>query len=298
MIQLFLRKQLLVLLVSLQAVYSQTKDTLVDVGQYKLHFNIIEGNGIPILFESGSGNDATVWEGIAPFIAEITGTTVITYDRAGLGKSEIKQHNSPIADNGIMNNVNALEIGLQKLGYDNELIVVAHSLGGFYATLLASRNEEMINSVVFIDAALPDFYTTEFLVSLNNMIPESFLNQLKEQKLGTYYEIKNIETTLDIMRATNFPSSIPVTDLVASKPYNPLKSIEDENRWIKSHKDFVKGYSNRESLTINNASHYAFKDNPNVVINSIVKTYTSSLEELINKEVLLRALNFNINNNN
>jgi hypothetical protein len=39
---------------------SQTKDTSVDVGQYKLHFNIIKGKGIPILFESGSGNDGSV----------------------------------------------------------------------------------------------------------------------------------------------------------------------------------------------------------------------------------------------
>jgi len=299
MIHFFLRKQFLVfILLGIQAAYSQTKDTIVDVGDFKLHFNIIEGNGTPILFESGSGNDATIWENIALPIAQITGTTVITYDRAGLGKSEIKPNNTSIADNGIINNVNALEIGLHKLGYDNELILVAHSLGGFYATLFASRNEKMVKSVVFIDAALPAFYTTEFLNDLNKMIPESFLNQLKEQKLGTYYEIKNIDSTLEIMRKTNFPYSIPIIDLVASKPYNPLNNQNDENRWIKSHRDFVNENSNRQILTINNASHYAFKDNPNVVINSIVKTYTSTLGELIDKEILLRSLDFNIKNGN
>jgi hypothetical protein len=299
MIQFFLRKQFLALvLLCFQTAYSQTKDTIIDAGKFKLHFNIIEGKGIPILFEAGSGNDGTVWKDIIRPIADITGTTIITYDRAGLGKSEIKPNNSSIIDNGIINNVNALEIGLHKLGYDNELIIVAHSLGGFYATLFASRNEEMVKRVVFIDAAIPSFYTKEFMTNLNKMLPESFLSQLKEQKIGLYYEIKNIDNTLEIMRETNFPSTIPLIDLVASQPYNPLKSEDDENRWIKSHKDFTNANSNRQSLIINNASHYAFKDNPNMVINSIVKTYTNTLGELVDKDILLRLLDFNIKNSN
>jgi hypothetical protein len=34
----------------------QTIDTLVDVG-YRLHFHIIKGKGMPILFEAGGGGD-------------------------------------------------------------------------------------------------------------------------------------------------------------------------------------------------------------------------------------------------
>ena len=68
---------------------SQTKDTLVNVGTHKLHFNILKGNGIPILFESGGGNDATVWNSILPSIHKITSATIITYDSAGHGKSTI-----------------------------------------------------------------------------------------------------------------------------------------------------------------------------------------------------------------
>ena len=49
-------------ILSIYQSHSQTKDTLVDVGQYKLHFQIIKGTGTSILFESGSGNDGTVWK--------------------------------------------------------------------------------------------------------------------------------------------------------------------------------------------------------------------------------------------
>ena len=78
----------------------QTKplDTLIDAGDYRLHFTIISGKGTPILFEAGGGDSGKVWNGIAPAIAEITGATVITYDRAGLGKSEGDSKNLTVED--------------------------------------------------------------------------------------------------------------------------------------------------------------------------------------------------------
>lgn len=68
---------------------AQTIDTLIDVGGHKLHFNIIKGKGTPILFESGNGDDGSVWQPILDNIYKATNATLITYDRAGLGKSEI-----------------------------------------------------------------------------------------------------------------------------------------------------------------------------------------------------------------
>ena len=274
--------------------FSQTKDTLVDVGHYKLNFTIIEGNGIPILFESGSGNDGTVWRNIAHQVAEITGTTVITYDRAGMGKSIIKPDNLGFEKNGIIDGIEALEVGLKKLGFDKEIILVAHSFGGFYTSLFSTRNEEKVKHVIFVDASISSFYTEAFMEKLNKMITESFLNQLKEEKLGVYYEIKNFENTLKLIGETNFPMSVSVTDLVASEPYNPFKSDTDKNRWITEHQKFAKASLNREFFMVNGASHYTFKTNPNLVIYQIVKAYTNNLIDSKNKEILMRTLNFSI----
>lgn len=278
--------------------YSQSKDTLVDVGQYKLHFNIIKGKGTPILFESGSGNDAKVWKDIIQPIADITGATVITYDRAGLGKSEIKPGNASLEKNGILDGVKALEIGLKKIGYDDTIILVAHSFGGFYSTLFASRNEKKVKNIVFIDVSLASFYTEAFVNKLNGVISEELLNKFKAEKIGLYYEIKNIENSLRLLKETKLPSSLPVINLVASNPYNPFKDEDDKNRWIEGHQDFVKGYSNRELLIMNNANHYAFRDNPNLVIYQIVKAYVSQLEEPQSKEILSRILDFSSKKNN
>ena len=54
--------------------FSQNLDTLISVGKQKLHFNIQKGEGIPILFESGGGNDGSIWNPLLEPLHEITGT--------------------------------------------------------------------------------------------------------------------------------------------------------------------------------------------------------------------------------
>ena len=128
----------IVLLFSL-SIHSQTQDTLVDVGGYNMHFRIMKGEGTPILFEAGAGNDASVWHGILEKIHNVTSTTLITYDRSGFGTSELNPKLKNGADFGIENGIKELETGLSKLGYDNEIILVSHSYGGLYNLLYAHK---------------------------------------------------------------------------------------------------------------------------------------------------------------
>jgi len=50
----------------------QSQDTLVDIGGYKMHFNIMKGEGTPILFEAGAGNDGAIWNNILDKIHKVT----------------------------------------------------------------------------------------------------------------------------------------------------------------------------------------------------------------------------------
>src|ERR1700750_3074936 len=95
-----------------RTVQAQTIDTVIGVGGYQLHFKIIKGKGIPILFEAGGGEDATTWNKIIRPVAERTAATLITYDRAGFGKSTFDT-----TRHGIQNGMTGLETGLKKLGY-------------------------------------------------------------------------------------------------------------------------------------------------------------------------------------
>jgi pimeloyl-ACP methyl ester carboxylesterase len=109
----------------------QDKDAFVDVGGDRLHFHIMQGRGVPTLFEAGGGDDATVWNDVLKPIADITGTTLIAYDRAGFGKSELNTAEQNIDKHGIRNGLEGLETALTKLGYTGNIMLVAHSYGGF-----------------------------------------------------------------------------------------------------------------------------------------------------------------------
>ena len=109
---------------------AQTIDTLIDVGGHKLHFNILKGKGIPILFEAGNGDDGSVWQPILNDLFKATNATIITYDRAGLGKSEIDTIKI-----SFKNEVKDLETALQKLGFSKKIFIVCHSFGGYYTSL-------------------------------------------------------------------------------------------------------------------------------------------------------------------
>ena len=57
--KLYLKIITFLIVISFQKTQSQTIDTLIDVGNHKLHFKIIKGKGIPILFGTSGFLTAT-----------------------------------------------------------------------------------------------------------------------------------------------------------------------------------------------------------------------------------------------
>jgi hypothetical protein len=228
----------------------QTIDTLINVGKYNLHFTIIPGKGVPILFEAGGGNDGTIWNSITKPVAEITGATVITYDRPGLGKSGIDS-----SDIRFENDISGLETALMKLGYQKEIMLVSHSLGGFYNTLYTSRHSKNIKAITFIDVNLPCFFTPEQFEKMN--APQNFRNM--------------VET----VRKNPLPGNIPVIDIVSGKTL--FEGTPDADRWKACHHDFVTDSPNRKELIAYETGHYVFLQNRPLVINSIVTMYANDV---------------------
>ena len=144
----------------------------MDVGGYRLHFHILPGHGVPILFDAGGGDDGTVWDSLLTPIADITGAPLITYDRAGFGKSDIDSRTTDVDSHGILNGVEGLEAGLRALGYGGPIVLVAHSYGGLYATLYASRHPTLVKAAVLIDASTACWFNDAFLSTLRERAEE------------------------------------------------------------------------------------------------------------------------------
>jgi tetratricopeptide (TPR) repeat protein len=272
-----------VILFSFITTHAQHLDTLVDVGGYKLHFNIIKGNGTPILFEAGSGAYSSDWDTILPSIYKVTGTTLITYDRAGFGTSELNTKDTNILNHGIRNGIEELEIGLKKLGYDKTIILVCHSYGGFYTTLFAAQNPNKVKYVIRLDAGLVEAFTDDNLKTYHSFKVD------KSAGLGKYYETINFKNTVYLMRQTKFPSHIPVIDIIAGIPYHN-KTEQQINEFEKAHINFVNSSPNRILIKANGSEHDIKYDNPSLVINAIIKAYSETLDESQKCNVLSKAI--------
>ena len=215
---------------------AQTLDTLVDVGGYKLHFAITPGKGIPILFEAGGGDDATVWNSIIPTIFQITHTTLIAYDRFGFGKSGLDSN-----QHGIVKMVDGLETGLHKLGYWGTIMLVAHSQGAIYAQVFAFRHPDLVKAVVMIDATTPCFYEPRRLAATQHSI-DAAKYQWREKRPGMYYQSADFSANINVARNSPFPIDIPVTDFVSEYP--PFGDTNDIQDWKRCHQEFANGAPN------------------------------------------------------
>ena len=266
------------------SMHAQSQDTLVDVGGYKMHFKIMKGEGTPILFDAGAGNEGSVWDPILKKIHKVTGTTLITYDRSGFGQSEVNPNLKNDSDFGIENGIEELETGLSKLSFNNEIILVPHSYGGFYTTLYAARHPDKVKYVVRIDANLVGVYTDDVL----KIMDEEEAPPKSPETLGIFYLVKNYAETVKTLREIDFPSNIPVIDIIS-----PINRGYPDKYWAliqKVHKDFVDAESNRIKIIAEGSGHYIFLDNPGLIINTIIKAYSKTLNENEQKVLLQRAL--------
>ncbi|MBX0289180.1 alpha/beta fold hydrolase [Hymenobacter sp. HSC-4F20] len=269
---------------------AQTVDTLVDVGGYRLHFHIIKGKGTPILLEAGGGDDARVWEPLLRPLAQATGTTLITYDRAGFGKSEVSRE-ADDTQHGILSGMQGLETGLKKLGYGKELLLVAHSYGGFYSSLYAARHPKQVKAVVLLDAMLPSFATDDFLAGMMRDMQTDIAKNKTEHR-GRYFQTLNYPATVQAVRNAPFPASIPVIDVVAEQFFMPNPA--EAARWKACHQQFVAAQPNRESLTAYGCGHYLFHENPALAVSAIAKAHAATRGPQQSADLLQRSLRYSV----
>jgi pimeloyl-ACP methyl ester carboxylesterase len=260
---------LIFLLLAWNTAQSQITDTLINVGNHSLHLKIIHGGGTPILFESGNGDDGKVWESILQPIHNKTGATLITYDRAGLGQSEIDTTKISFRQE-----VKDLNQALKKLGFKDNYFLVAHSFGGMYASEFAKGKD--IKGAVFIDVVLPCNFDKEYTNRVRSSISDENWSMLKKHKTGLYYVLKNLPEIAEYMSQRYIPNSIPLT-LIVAEHYKPTIQIgeteQDMQDWKTCLKDFG-NLPNHSYVVTEQTDHKVWVKDPNTVIDEIIKLYS------------------------
>ena len=128
-------------------VLQEPVDTMVRVGGHELHFVLHRGKlPVMILLEAGGGSDLTSWARVPETLARQTGATVVAYDRAGLGSSELGSTASRPEDE-----IRHLHAALRDLKVPKTTVLVAHSYGAMRALLNAGRYPKNVAGLVLVD---------------------------------------------------------------------------------------------------------------------------------------------------
>jgi pimeloyl-ACP methyl ester carboxylesterase len=120
----------------------------VDLGTHRLHL-LEEGRGSPtIILEAGLMSTNLSWTDIRHKLGE--SYRVVTYDRAGLGWSDIGP--MPRTAERIVEELHSL---LGRVAIPPPYVLVGHSFGGLTMPLFAARYPEKISGMVLVDPVMP-----------------------------------------------------------------------------------------------------------------------------------------------
>ncbi|MCC9738394.1 alpha/beta fold hydrolase [Streptomyces sp. MNU89] len=246
---------------------AEAKLHMVDNDGHRLAFYAIQGSGSTIVLDSGGGEDSSQWKDIAPKVHAATGATVITYDRAGLGKSDVV----PGAWK-VQSAVSDLKAGLKQLGITKDVTLVAHSQAGEIASNLAQDDPEMLSGAVLVDANLPQFFTDEEIPRLVAATqPDVDAAKKDPEKPANRQLISTAEGFAEahqVFHKVVWPASVPATVMVSEKtPF--AGSPPDAQHWRDAAASFVKEAPNRTLVTAKGTSHEVPTERPDLVLKAI-----------------------------
>jgi pimeloyl-ACP methyl ester carboxylesterase len=205
-------------------------DTLVPIEGFRLNFRIIKGGSPIILLEAGGGMDLTEWDDLAPRLARRTGATVVSYDRAGFGKSDLPEHPCEMEAEARW-----MWKCMRYLGFGKDVILVGHSYGGWMIRIEASQNPEAVSGMVFIDpfsTELVDLVGVEFLdqhpmagkLPFDTSEPEKLT---KLQRAQVRMVAGGLGPKTATMRETVVPAGIPVFIIKSALPFISEEGVQE-----------------------------------------------------------------------
>ena len=252
---------------------AQAVEKSVDVGGYNLHFRIIPGQGLAILLESGGGMDSTEWNALAPRLARETGATVIAYDRAGFGQSDL-----PETPYDLREDTAALWRGLRSLGLDRNLVLVGHSYGGFLIRFEAAEHPDAVRGLVFVDP-----FTVEFVDALgidycdnHPMMGKLPFDASRPETLSKLQRAlvrmvgaprRNLADKMAVIRKAVVPDRIPVRVITSGTAWLP--DPDELKAWRGSHERFTASIKGALLVLAEKSGHMIPYSEPDLLISVV-----------------------------
>ena len=227
----------------------------------------IRGAGSPtVVFEAGGGEDSSVWSELEPEVRDRYRVRTMLYDRAGLGRSPPNPR--PYRIDG---EADALRLELDRHGITTPVVLVAHSYGGFVATMVAGTDPR-VTGVVLVDANLAGFFDdarTERLLATYRPQFAALEQAAPELAKVMIPVVEAYPATVARLRQVDIPAATPIIDIVAERTW--VETPEEIEAMRQAHRDFVAASPHRRAVFAEGSGHHVMRDRPEIVLAAIAE---------------------------
>jgi len=245
---------------------------MIDVGGRRLHCVVYGSGGPTVVLVSGFQAPQAYWNPVVPGLAEIT--TVITYDRAGYGKSErgdLPVHGKQTADD--------LHVLLGKLGVPKPYLLVGHSYGGRIVRLFAAAYPADTAGLVLEEAGHEDLPEAQ-LEALTGQDRETlaakiapYRTKIPDPLTETDYMLETVEQLRQSGPLPRVPLVV-ITSASRGSGLPPVFSPESQSRLddvaMAMQKKLVDLVPGAEQIHVEGAGHNIHLDKPEAVLAPIL----------------------------
>jgi pimeloyl-ACP methyl ester carboxylesterase len=249
-----------------QTAYANCKPGLVGPSRTGRLWVDDQGSGpLTVVFESGNGNDSTVWDAITPRVRKL-GVRTFAYDRAGLGRSDPAP-----ASYTVEAELARFQSVLKKCQISGPILYVGHSYGGLLGLMTAEKNQQ-IKAMVLVDAMVPNAISAqEFENSLVKLRPDypAFRKEDPKRAGALIPLMEAMQATVKKFEMTVISPTMPFIDIVADRSTERDNDPQSRAQWLKAHADFVANNPNREAVVAAGSGHKVMLDKPDIVVDAI-----------------------------
>ena len=220
------------------------------------------GEGPTVVFESGLGNDLTVWADVYAEAQRFV--RVFAYSRPGYsdGHSQIKHGDVRTADQSAA----LLRKLLDQLNVPTPYILVGHSIGGMYALEFARAYPEVVAGLVLVDARLPGFTKKCELAQVGPCRPEGLVAAVSSAHVSA--EIRGISASETSAPLPAELGDMPVTLIAATRPPRGLNRAA-QDIWLGVQENYADALENGVLVRAEGTGHFIQREAPELVIEAI-----------------------------
>ena len=243
----------------------------VDIGGFKLYFQIMGDGSPPVVICAGLGDSSKSWTKIQQQVAEFTQS--ISYDRAGLGQSEP----SPKPRNDI-HVAQELHVLLKNAGIQPPYVLLGHSFGGMHILTFADLFPDEIAGLVLVDPKdgttfdgwKADLKPEKYSQLFNGF--ESYFNTATDTIKSEWEALKqSIGHPQKLDKLPDVPVVLLTSTRLSDPEINMGLTPEVVESSLRIHKELLRQFTNHTHIITERSGHNIQFDEPELVVNAIRK---------------------------